>query len=125
MTEKPKKRSIWRMEEADKSPVSRLRFTENEWKLILKAIGFYADYLAEQEYPKHRHFWLNSEYFQAHETDPESELGKQWRIHTDKCGEIKTKVRELNLIERQLELHFKIINGKTKEWMRTVHRVMH
>ena len=120
-----KRKSIWRMEKTDTSPVSRLRFTENEWKLILESVSFMADYLVEQEYPKHRQFWLNQEYFMTHETNPESELGKQWREHTDKCGEIQTKVGKLNLIERQLELHFKLITGRLPEWKRTLHRVMH
>jgi len=119
-----RKHSIWFSQKQDTSPVSRLRFTENEWKAILEAVTFQADYLAQQQYPIHREFWVNHDYFWAHEADPNSEKGKLWTFHTDKCGELKNRVAKLNLIERQLMIHFKMIDGSDPAWIRTKDRMM-
>jgi len=123
--QKPKRKSIWHIEGKDTSPVSRLRFTELEWKAILEAVGFQADYLVNHEYPIHKEIWLNQEHFAAHETNPNSELGQEWTKHTDMVQDIKNQVVTLNGIERQLQLHFKIIDGSVPEFWRTVKRVMH
>jgi len=119
-----RKHSIWYGENRDTSPVSRLRFTENEWKLILAAITMTADALVK-EYHEHRPFWSGEGgYFMAHEQDPNSEKGKLWRFHTDRCFEIKRQVARLNRIERQLQIHLGMIDGSFPEYMRTRERIM-
>lgn len=124
--QKPKKRhSAWYLEHQDTSPVSRLRFSENELQSILEAVTFRANYLVKQEYPAHKEIWLSSEHFRAHEANPNSELGKEWTEHTDAVRDIKAEVSRLNLIERQLQLHFKIIDGSFPEALRTRERTMH
>jgi len=120
-----RKHTRWFQEHKDRSPVSRLRFSENELQSILEAVTFRADYLVKQEYPAHKEIWLSSEHFRAHEANPNSELGKEWTEHTDAVRDIKAEVSRLNLIERQLQLHFKMIDGSYPEALRTRGRVMH
>jgi len=123
--QKPKrKHSIWYAEHQDTSPVCRLRFTENELRAILGAVTFTADSLVK-EFEIHKPFWLSGELFRAHEADPNSENGKLWKFHTDRCGEIKRLVSKLNLIERQLMIYFKMIDGSCPELLRTRERTMH
>jgi hypothetical protein len=105
--------------------VMRLRFTESEWKLVLEAVSFIADYLALKEYPKSRSIWLDTEHFEAYEANLDSDMGKAWTEHTNKCQQIKNKVERLNKIERQLQLTFKLIDASTPEWIRTKDRFVH
>jgi len=121
----PKKHhSLWYSEHQDTSPVSRLRFSENELHLILGAVTFTADSLVK-EFEIHKPFWLSGELFRAHEANPNSEEGKLWKFHTDRCGEIKREVGNLNRIERHLMMYFKIIDGSCPEALRTRGRTMH
>jgi hypothetical protein len=119
-----KRKGVWHGEREDTSPTTRFSFSENEGKLILEAVTFRADSLVK-EFEDHKQFWLNGELFSAHEQDPNSEEGKLWKFHTDRCMEIKNEVARLNGVERQLQLHFKIIDGSCPEALRTRERTMH
>jgi len=120
----------------DTSTVHRLRFTENELKLILESVGFYADYLSQAVYPKVKAQWdqLVKENMRYHE----QVLHERWlgvkpgdpsfEDHAKVDGqikELKTKVDGLNLVERQLNLDFKLIDSKTPQWQLTFKRIMH
>jgi len=124
--QKPKTHhSIWYAEHQDTSPVSRLRFSENELHLILGAVTFTADSLVKEFEREHKPFWLSGELFRAHEVDPLSDKGKLWKFHTDRCTEIKRQVSNLNRIERQLMMHEGTIDGSCPEALRTRGRTMH
>jgi hypothetical protein len=111
----------------DLSPVRRFRFTELEWKLILEAVSHYADYLAQVEYEKLQEP-KKKEWNRCFAIDPyqhDKELWKTWIELTNKEQAIKTKVAQLNLIERQLMLAFKLIDRRVPKWQFTINRVMH
>ena len=120
----------------DTSQVHRCRFTENELRLILESVGFYADHLAQATYPKIKGQWdqLVRENMKYHEQVlHERWLGVQTSdpIFADyvkvdsQVKELRTKVDGLNLIERQLRLDFKLIDSKTPQWQLTFKRIMH
>ena len=118
----------------DLSPVRRFRFTENEWKVILEAAGFYADKLAQEKYPKVKELYdylihANMSYHEGlHENwlgvkpgDPQYE--EYQKVNAEYEG-IRKKVHTLNAIERQLMLAFNMVSADLPKWVLTKERIM-
>jgi len=120
----------------DISPIHRLRFTENELRLILESVGFYADHLSQKVYPKVKGQWdqlvrenmryhgqvLHEQWLGVKPGDPQF---LAYEKVDSQIKELRTKVDGLNLIERQLMLDFKLIDSKTPQWQLTFKRIMH
>jgi hypothetical protein len=121
-------------QKTDLSPVRRFRFTENEWKVILEAVGFYADHLAQVEYPKVKelHDFLIQTNMAYHHGLHENWLGFQpgdpnydaYQKADAEYEGIKKKVNTLNAVERQLMLAFGMVSADIPKWALTTKRMM-
>jgi len=125
--EQPKRRYRKWTIKTDFSPVRRFCFKETEWKVMLEAVGHYADYLAQVKYPLVKKEWdrlvkenmayhmevLHGQWLGVKPGDPQYEAYQ--KVNSEK-DDIQRKVRMLNLIERQIRLAFKLIDPKIPQW---------
>jgi rubrerythrin len=102
--------------------------------MILEALGFYADHLAQVKYPKVKELYdylirANMVYHEGlHENwlgvklgDPQYE--EYQKVNAEYEG-IRKKVHTLNAIERQLMLAFNMVSADLPKWVLTKERIM-